>query len=143
MFGLGVLGLIVAVNRIGVGKASGLQIGIVFFFLASLGVLVMAGSTSVTHEHLQPAFPQGASGVLIAVLMVLLPVDKLANLSSGYQIFIFMVVNLSVIVLPVANARFCCDPKAGDSRATRTHIQHVYRLIGEFQTTRRAGFHTR
>jgi amino acid transporter/mannitol/fructose-specific phosphotransferase system IIA component (Ntr-type) len=46
------------------------------------------------------------TGALLVLLITVLPVAKLAKLASGFKIFIFTIVNLSVIVLRESNARW-------------------------------------
>jgi amino acid transporter len=46
------------------------------------------------------------TGLLLLALVTMLPVEQLAKLASGFKIFIFAIVNLSVIVLRESNAKW-------------------------------------
>ena len=67
---LSVLGLLLLVNVVGVGKASTLQTTIVAVCLVGLTVFAAWGATTLDSSSFQPAFPQGASGLAIGTAFV-------------------------------------------------------------------------
>jgi basic amino acid/polyamine antiporter, APA family len=65
-----VLGVLLLVNVIGVGKASMLQTSIVAVCLVGLTVFAAWGATTIDSSHFEPAFPKGLSGVAIGTAFV-------------------------------------------------------------------------
>ena len=60
----------------------------------------------VSPRYNTPSVAILVTGLLLALLVLGLPVEKLAKLASGFKIFIFSVVNLAVILLRESNARW-------------------------------------
>ncbi len=84
-FSLAVLGLLVLINIVGVSKASGLQIVIVMGCIACLFALGGVGATSVDPTLLEPAFPEGAAGILSGAAFVFVSyagVTKIASIAE-------------------------------------------------------------
>ncbi len=63
-FALGILALMLALNILGTGKVSGLQVTVVGLSLVALTAFVVGGSLSVDTTLLTPLFPQGSVGVI-------------------------------------------------------------------------------
>ena len=84
-FSLGVLAVLVAVNILGVSKASGIQIAIVLFCIACLLGMAVVGFPSVDPALHEPAFPEGAEGILSGAALVFVSyagVTKIASIAE-------------------------------------------------------------
>ena len=85
MFAIGMLVLLVGVNIVGVGKASGLQIAVVVFCILALSVLFILGVPTADPSLADPAFPNGFSGIVAGTAFVFVSyagVTKVASIAE-------------------------------------------------------------
>jgi amino acid transporter/mannitol/fructose-specific phosphotransferase system IIA component (Ntr-type) len=84
-FSVGVLALLVAVNIVGVSKASGIQIAIVLFCIVCLLGMTFVGMPNVDPALHEPAFPSGVGGLLSGAAFVFVSyagVTKIASIAE-------------------------------------------------------------
>ncbi len=84
-FSVIVLVCIVAINVLGVSKASGVQIAIVLFCIVCLLLMTAMGLDTVDPALFEPAFPEGAGGILSGAAFVFVSyagVTKIASIAE-------------------------------------------------------------
>jgi len=79
---LGILAILLALNYVGVGKASGLQIAIVAFTVLSLFALVGLSAPELDRTLYTPAFPEGFGGILAGAGFVFVSYNGVTKVCS-------------------------------------------------------------